>query len=270
MREKAGALKLVAAGLGGSAVLLAWAITLSWVSPAFAHPTSTALADRYARGEYLEAASLAEAAAGADDLAFAARALLAHCMTGPAAPDASLVERAVKDAEAALRLDPAHEEGRLQLAIALSLKSRDMDLMAAWSAGYGERGKKLADEVLKANPANFYAHGFLAVWNLEVARRGGGMGAWILGASTESGRKHYEQARALAPDDVGVHWQYARALAALDLKGKTPEVRAALQRALAAAASDHVELVMQARAQRLSDALAGDRDAAQRLAQAML
>ena len=96
------------------------------------------------------------------------------------------------------------------------------------------------------------------------------MGAWMLGASTESGRKHYEQARALAPDDVGVHWQYARALAALDLKGKTPEVRAALQRALAAAASDHVELVMQARAQRLSDALAGDRDAAQRLAQAML
>jgi tetratricopeptide (TPR) repeat protein len=270
MREKAGALKLVAAGLGGSAVLLAWAITLSWVSPAFAHPTSIALADRYARGEYLEAASLAEAAAGADDLAFAARALLAHCMTGSAAPDASLVERAVKDAEAALRLDPAHEEGRLQLAIALSLKSRDMDLMAAWSAGYGEKGKKLAEEVLKADPANFYAHGFLAVWNLEVARRGGGMGAWMLGASTESGRKHYEQARALAPDDVGVHWQYARALAALDLKGKTPEVRAALQRALAAAASDHVELVMQARAQQLSDALAGDRDAAQRLAQAML
>ena len=124
--------------------------------------------------------------------------------------------------------------------------------------------------MLQADPANFYAHGFLAVWNLEVARRGGGMGAWMLGASTESGRKHYEQARALAPDDVGVHWQYARALAALDLKGKTPEVRAALQRALAAAASDHVELVMQARAQQLSDALAGDRDAAQRLAQAML
>ena len=264
MREKTGALKRVAAGLG------ALAIALTWVSPAFPHPTSAVLAERYARGEYLEAAAQAEEAAGADDLAFAARALLAHCMTGSAAPDASVVDRAVRDAEAALRLDPAHEEGRLQLAIALSLKSRDMDVMAAWSSGYGEKGRKLAEQVLKADPANFYAHGFLAVWNLEVARRGGGMGAWMLGASAESGRRHYEQARALAPDDVGVHWQYARALAALDLKGRTDEVRAALGRALAAAASDHVEQVMQARAQQLSDAVAGDRDAAQRLAQAML
>jgi hypothetical protein len=49
-----------------------------------------------------------------------------------------------------------------------------------------------------------------------------------------------------------------------------PEVRAALDRALGASASDHVEQVMQARAQQLSDALAGDSDAAQRLAQAML
>jgi hypothetical protein len=69
---------------------------------------------------------------------------------------------------------------------------------------------------------------------------------------------------------VGVHWQYARALAALDLKGKAGEVRAALERALAATASDHVERVMQARARQLSDALAGNRDAAQKLAQSML
>ena len=96
------------------------------------------------------------------------------------------------------------------------------------------------------------------------------MGAWVMGASVEAGRRHYEQAVALAPDDVGVHWQYARALAALDLKGRSEEVRAALKRALAAAASDHVEHVMQARARQLSDALSGNRDAAQRLAQTML
>jgi tetratricopeptide (TPR) repeat protein len=228
------------------------------------------LAERYARGDYLEAAALAEQVAGADDLAFAARALLAYCMTGSAEPDARVVERAVRDAEAALRLDPEHEEGRLQLAIALSLKSRAMDVMTAWSAGFAEKGKRLAEEVLKADPRNVYAHGFLAVWNLEVVRRGGAVGAWMLGASTGSGRSHYDKARALAPDDIGVHWQYARALAALDLKGKTPDVRAALDRALAAAASDHVEQVMQARAQQLSEALAGDGDAAQRMAQAML
>lgn len=264
MREKAGAFKHVAVGI------CAFAVALAWASPALPHPTSPMLEERYARGDYLEAATLAEQAAGADDLAFAARALLAHCITGAAEPDPRVVERAVRDAEAALRLDPQHGEGRLQLAIALSLKSRNMNVMAAWSAGYGEKGKKLAEQVLKADPGNVYAHGFLAVWNLEVARRGGAVGAWMLGASTGSGLIHYEKARVLAPDDIGVHWQYARALAALDLKGKMPEVRAALDRALGASASDHVEQVMQARAQQLSDALAGDSDAAQRLAQAML
>ena len=238
--------------------------------PARAHPTSPELAGKFARGEYLAAATDAETAAGADDLAFAARAVLAHCMTGSSEPDAALVERAVRDAEAALKEEPGHEEAQLQLAIALSLKSRDMDAMAAWTAGYGERGKKLAEEVLRSDPGNFYAHGFLAVWNIEVERRGGPMGAMMMGASLDSARMHYHAARLLAPDDVGIHWQYARALAALDLKRYADEVKAALARAAAAAASDHVEEVMQERAQQLLLALGGNQDAAQKLARAML
>jgi len=238
--------------------------------PALAHPTSSELAGKFARGEYLTAAADAETAAGADDLAFAARALLAHCMTGNSDLDAAIVERAVRDAEAALKEDPGHEEAQLQLAIALSLKSRDMEAMAAWTAGYGERGKRLAEEVLKSDPRNFYAHGFLAVWNIEVERRGGSMGAWMMGASLNDARKHYEAARQLAPDDVGVHWQYARALAALDLKRFQGEVKSALERAAASAASDHVEQVMQDRARALLTALSGNQDAAQTLARTML
>lgn len=257
----------VASGLFPAAL----AALIAFAPIASAHPTSAELAGKFARGEYLAAASTAETAAGADDLAFAARALLAQCMTGSSEPDPGLVDRAVKDAEAALKIDPGHEEGRLQLAIALSLKSRPMDAMAAWSAGYGEKGKKLAEGVLKSDPRNFYAHGFLAVWNVEVERRGGGMGAWMLGASLDAARKHYDSARLLAPDDVGVHWQYARALAALDLNRHWNEVSTVLSRAMAAVATDHVEQVMQARAEQLLGALqAGDRDAAQKLAREML
>lgn len=251
-------------------VLAALVALAPFALPAFAHPTSDELAAKFARGEYLAAATAAEAAAGADDLAFAARSLLAHCMTGTDRLDAAILDRARKDAEAALKLDPGHEEGRLQLAIALSLKSRDMDAMAAWNAGYGEKGKKLAEEVLKSDPRSAYAHAFLAVWNLEVERRGGGMGAWMMGASRDSARKHYDSARAIAPDDAGIHWQYARALAALDLKGRWKDVREALDRALAAAATDHVEQVMQARARQLVEAMAGNRDAAQNLARSLL
>lgn len=251
-------------------VTAALAASLLLAQPALAHPTSPELAGKFARGEYLAAAADAETAAGADDLAFAARALLAHCMTGNTDPDAAVVERAVRDAEAALKEEPGHEEAQLQLAIALSLKSREMDAMAAWTAGYGERGKKLAEEVLKSDPRNFYAHGFLAVWNIEVERRGGSMGSWMMGASLDDARKHYEAARQLAPDDVGVHWQYARALAALDLKRFQGEVKAALERAAAATVSDHVEQVMQTRAQQLLTALDGNQDVAQKLARTML
>ncbi len=238
--------------------------------PAFAHPTSEELAGMFSRGEYMMAAKQAEAAAGADDLAFAARALLAQCMTGSGEPDAALVERASKDAEAALKLDPDHEEGRLQLAIALSLKSRQMDVMAAWTAGYGDRGKKLAEEVLKADPSNFYAHGFLAVWNVEVERRGGGLGAWVMGASMVAAREHYAAAVRLAPGDAGVHWQYGRALAALDAKAHGAEAVRVLERAVASDATDHVQEVMKARAARLAAALKGDKTAAQALAREML
>jgi len=240
------------------------------VGQAQGHPTSVELANKFSRGDYMQAANEAEQAAGADDMAFAARALLAHCMTGVEEPDAGIVARAARDAEAALRIDPEHEEGRLQLAIALSLKSRVMGPLDAWSAGYGETGKKLARGVLKSDPGNFYAHGFLAVWNIEVERRGGSMGASIMGASIADAREHYAEAIRLAPSDIGVHWQYGRALAALDAKKYGDEAAEAMARALAAPAVDHVGQIMQERAGELAAALAGDRKAAQKLARQML
>jgi hypothetical protein len=252
----------------GSVGLILAAAVLA--APAVAHPTSAELAGRFARGEYMEAARQAEAAAGADDLAFAARALLAHCMTSAAEPDAAIVDRASRDAEAALKIDPQHEEGRLQLAIALSLKSRAMDVLGAWNAGYGEKGRKLAKDVLKADPGNFYAHGFLAVWNVEVRRRGGALGAAFMGASLKEGRRHYEEAVELAPDDVGIHWQYGRALAALDVREHRDEIVRALEKAAAAGAGDHVERVMRERAVELLAVLKADRKAAQTLARKML
>ncbi len=224
----------------------------------------------FASGQYLEAAERAEVADTADDLAFAARSLLARCMTGEHEPDAVMVDRAASDAREALKLDPDHEEARLQLAIALSLKSRMMSLMDAWYAGYGGEGRKLAEDVLAVDPGNYYAHGFLAVWNVEVRRRGGALGAGLLKASVEAGRRQYEEAARLAPDDVGIHWQFARALVALDAGRYGDEAAVILGRALAATAGDHVETVMQGRAARLAEALKGSRRAAQALARGML
>jgi tetratricopeptide (TPR) repeat protein len=256
-------------------VFAGFAIASLWLAqPAVAQvqasPASVDMSAQFSRGEYMQVAGRAEAASGADNMALAARALLAHCMTGAEEPDVSVVDRAARDAEAALKIDPDHEEGRLQLAIALSLKSRTMGALDVWSAGYGDRGKKLAREVLKSDPGNFYAHGFLAVWNIEVVRRGGSLGAKLMGASLADAREHYAAAVGLAPNEIGVHWQYARALAALDARKYGDEAAVALARALAAQPEDHVAQVMQARAAELATALSGDRKAAQRLARELL
>lgn len=237
---------------------------------AVAEPSPPELDALFASGEYLAAAGQAEAASSADNFAFAARSLLARCMTGEREPDIAMVERAAADARRALALDPTHEEGRLQLAIAISLKTRSMSLMDAWSSGYGEEGRKLAEGVLAADPDNSYAHAFLAVWNVEVRRRGGVLGAKLFNASVEAGRKHYAIAARLAPNDAGVHWQFARALVALDAIRYDDEAAAILDRAIASTREGHVQAVMKARAARLAEALKGDRKAAQALARTML
>jgi hypothetical protein len=220
----------------------------------------------YARGAFLEAAASAEARASADDLAFAARALLACVITGEGAPDPALAARALRDAQGALALDPDHAEGALQTAIALSVRGRSLANAAALGEGLAGRTRRLAEQVLERHPDNHYAHAFLAVWNIEVRRRGGAIGAALLGASVEDARRRYEEARRLAPGDVGVHWQYARALSALDPSRYRAEALMALEAALSAPVRDRVEAILQERARELSLAYERTDREAQRLA----
>lgn len=246
------------------------AVALAAVLPARAELTNPALAAQFQNGNYLRAAEAAEQHGSADDLAFAARSLLALCMTGSGEVDPVLLERAFQDAARAVALDEGHVEGRLQLAIAASLKTRSMGLMEANRSGLGALGKALAESVLEDDPQNFYAHGFAAVWHVEVRRRAGGLGSMMVGASTREGREHYARAAELAPDDVGIHWQFGRALVALDSRKYRREAEAALMAGIEAQAGDHVERVMQARAEQLLSVLREDRKAAEALALELL
>ncbi|MCI4644385.1 MAG: hypothetical protein MRY64_06335 [Hyphomonadaceae bacterium] len=214
-----------------------------------------AAADAYAAGRYADAARIAVAADTADAYALAARAVLAEAMCQGAQPSDAVLTRAELLAAEALTRDPNHVEGRLQLAIALSLRMRPMSKMQAWRTGLGEEARELAEGVIRDDPANAYAHGFLAVWHVEVVRRGGSFGAAMMGASLEQAFNHYERARALAPNDAGLHWQMARALAAYDPEDYRGEIDAALARTLAADEHTALQRVMVARAWLLKDAL---------------
>ncbi|MEL7128994.1 MAG: hypothetical protein AAGK23_05560 [Pseudomonadota bacterium] len=210
----------------------------------------------YADGRFIEAADIAETVGDADNLAFAARSLLAASVATDDEPDPALIQRANTLATQALQQDDLHIEGRIQLAISLSLTARPMSTRDALRSGHGETARDLAKAVLEDDPDNSYAHGFLSVWNVEVLRRGGRIGAAVLGASVKKGRAHYQAAIAAQPDEASLHWQWARVLTALNARKYRDEIQMALSAALAASTETAIETVMQERARKIETAIA--------------
>ena len=222
-------------------------------------------------GQYDLALTEAAGERSADAYALRARAILAKVMCAGREPDLSTLNEALTAAEAALKLDAGHEEGRLQKAIALSLMTRPMSLSEANESGYGPKAKALAEAVLADNPEDHYALGFLAVWHVEVHRRGGNLGAAVLGASLKTARKYYAEAVRLAPEDAGLRWQWARALAAYDAKKYKSEIEAELEAALSIDPPTELDRVMQARAAALLETVETKKPAEiEKTAQAML
>ncbi len=229
------------------------------VWPVWAAAQSAPATEAFARGDYQGAlAALGAVKTSPDAQAFAARALLAEAMCGAGEPSPDTLSAAIKYADAALAQNPAHMEGRLQKAIALALTVRTMDLRAAFKSKSGETARTLAEDVIARDPKNYYAQGFLSVWHIEVVRRGGAMGAMALGASLKHAHAHYDLAVGTGKDDASLHWQYARALAALDVQKHRIRIDAALSAAAAVKAETALEQVMQARAKTLAELLAAD------------
>ena len=212
----------------------------------------------YMAGNYQAALTRIANVSDADSRAFAARVLLAEAISQDGQPPSALLERALDEANQALGREPGHIEGRLQKAIALSLIVRPMSAGEVRRSGLGAEARDLAEGVLADDPDNLYAHAFLAVWNVEVVRRGGMIGAMVMGASLDAARQHYRAAVDLAPGDAAIHWQWARALAALNAKKHRKEIQAALDAALAAPVDSDLERVMQARAALLKHVLEDD------------
>jgi tetratricopeptide (TPR) repeat protein len=238
----------------GRSLILA-ALLVSGALPAAADVAAAEAAFR--AGFYDLALKEAAAEPSADAYALRARTILTQAICAGGEPKTAAVRSALAEAEAALKLDARHGEGRLQKAIALSLLTRAMGLMEANESGYGPEAKALAEGVLTDEPENHYALGFLAVWHVEVHRRGGAMGAAMMGASLKSAKAYYAKAVRLAPEDAGLRWQWARALAAYDAKEYHREIEAELKAAIDIDPPTELDRVMQARAAALLGVVEG-------------
>ena len=238
-------------------MLLFFILFMTWFQAAGAQGQDAL--DAFTAGQYDAAFADVAGDHGADASAFGARVLLAKAISGETQPPETLLVAALGEADRALAVQPGQIEGRLQKAIALSLLAGPMSLRDARDSGYGEAARQLAESVLADDPQNAYAHGFLAVWHIEVLNRGGFLGAMIMGASMDAAEAHYAAAMAASPGDASLHWQYARALAALSAWRYRKQITAALDAALAAPVDSELERVMQARARTLSSAIATEK-----------
>ncbi|MBI1186502.1 MAG: hypothetical protein GC206_04105 [Alphaproteobacteria bacterium] len=170
----------------------------------------------YRAGDFLDAAQAATRAGGADNLALAARAMLALLVVDPRRGDfVDLAERAQQAAERALSLSTQSVEARLQIAIALGMRGRRMPVAQALREGLATRARAFLEEAGEIAPRDPWAQALLGGWHLEVWRRGGAVGAAALNANIGRGVAAFDRARALAPNDPAIAVHYAIALLGL-------------------------------------------------------
>jgi hypothetical protein len=203
---------------------------LGWPRPSQALVPAGAR-EAFDAGDYLRAAALAEAAGDADGLAFAARARLATTLlTGASRISAAEVSRSRALAQRALRLEPDHVEGRLQLAIALGLEARRVAPAMALARRLPQRVRGLIEEVCADAPREPWAHAIRGSWHLEGVRLAGSQATMLLGASSEAGNAAYTRATALStsPTFPAMH-----AISVLASNGLGPASRPNLQGAAA-------------------------------------
>lgn len=200
----------------------------------------------FVSGAFDEAAEAAAQAAGAENLALAARATNAKAYLETDNKTARRsAKRALNYAEQAIKEDPALVEGHLQAAISYALRGARMSPVRAFLSGTAGKARKLLDHALALDPENAWALSSSGAWHLEVARRAGN-GRY--GSDPAVGFKQFAAARAAEPENLLIAYEAALRLLAYDEPAARENGLAALRDAVTLAPKDAFERRVQKRA----------------------
>ena len=127
----------------------------------------------HAEGRFIEAAELAVAVGTSEGFALAAGALAIHSYY-IAEDDAkpALLERAMRLAQEAVRLDTNNPEAHLQSAHAMGRYAQTIGLLKAFSQGYAGRVREAIQNALRLDPHRAAAHLLLAMWHKDIVASG--------------------------------------------------------------------------------------------------
>lgn len=195
------------------------------------------------QGEYAVAYQQAEQSGTAEGYALAAEILLTEIMLGDVKKNKKQAKRARKLAEAALELDPAHQNARLQYAIADGFVTRETGDVSAWMKKLPQKTEAIVQAYRKDFPTDPRGDALLGAWHLAIARKAGNDNAekWF-DATIVEGQRLFQNARSNEPDNIIIGVNYAFSLLALDEKDfpDTEEARMILSDIASAEPIDHL------------------------------
>ena len=216
----------------------------------------------YEQGKYDAAVAAGRAQNDAAGFAIAARSeLAAEAMRATRCLDC--IRRAQDDARNAIAADSGNADGHVFLAVALGREGRLLSSFTVLRKGYPSQARAELDAAIAADPKSAFAWSALGGWNIEIVHKGGDRVARMMyGASLADGMSAFDKAFALAPDNIGLRYQYALTLSAYDVDAYRVKIEDALARAQNGKANGVYEAFVQTRAKELRDALKkGDMDA---------
>ena len=201
-----------------------------------------------AGGDYAAAYAQAEQLDTAEGHALAAEILLSEIMLGQAEKNKKQAKRARKLAEAGLELDPAHQNARLQYAIADGFVTRETGDVSAWMKKLPQKTEAIVQAYRTDFPTDTRGDALLGAWHLAIARKAGNDNAekWF-GATIAQGRDLFQNARQTQPTDIVVGVNYAFSLLALkeDDFPDIQEARQILTIVMVTEPTDHLGRVLQ-------------------------
>jgi len=231
---------------------LLFAVVLCASGAVYGAPVEDAVA-LYERGAYEAAAEVAAQAGGAENFAFAARALnaWAYLQTDNTVARKT-AKRALKLADQATKQDPALIEGYLQGAISLAQRGARMAPVRAFLSGIAGKARNRLDHALALDPASVWALSSSAAWHLEVSRRAG---EGRFGSDPVRGHQQFLAARAGDPANPVIAYETALRFIAYGRSEWREEALSALKIAAAAPVTGAFEAAIQSRAKEFQAAV---------------
>jgi len=226
---------------------------LATLAPARA--SETAGWQAYNAGDYVLARALFERAATADGFAAACRTgLVIGGFFEDGDTSVASLHRAMDDCKAAINLNADHLDARISYAIGLGFEAKRLK-----KAKYAKASREGLEALLVGSDNYGILHAALGGWHTTVYEAGF-FARLALGAKRDIARAHFDKAVALAPDDVGVRFEFIKYLA----YGKKDEQQEALTEIAALAAlpvRDVFDRFLVSRAQKIGAMIeAGDKD----------